>query len=324
MHNKTWSRELVCIGGPGDFQDDAQGSDFEIVQLKPGKLHGSVTHLGICDTRISAGWFNSDLRARGTLCKDKIVLGTVLDSTGRSSHWWEDMHPGDITVFPPNVAQDAIYTGEAAYLTVSIALPELLSMLEGEKRLEDPLFWGTKQLLHTDRLIGDDVRRQLKGILSGVAHKATIPSAQAADFLRRSIIEAFVLSLTRGLPAERKISSSTGARIVRETEDYVDAAGERPVHVSELCNVLKVPRRSLHRAFYDTLGMGPVSYLRRRRLSAVYSVLSRRDSKIVSIGDLAFENGFPESGRFAAFYRAHFGETPSETYLSRSVRTLNR
>jgi AraC family ethanolamine operon transcriptional activator len=224
------------------------------------------------------------------------------------------MHPGDITVFPPGVAQDAIYSGEAAYLTVYITLPELLSMLQGEKRLEDPSFWGRKQLFHTDPLIGDEIRRQLKGILSGVAHKATIPSVQAADFLRRSVIEAFVRGLTKGLPPEAELSSSTGARLVKEVEDYVGGAGERPVHVSELSNVLKVPRRSLNRAFNDTLGMGPVTYLRRRRLSAIHSVLSRRDPTMISIADLAFEHGFPESGRFAAYYRAHFGETPSETY----------
>jgi len=43
------------------------------------------------------------------------------------------------------------------------------------------------------------------------------------------------------------------------------------------------------------------------------------DTSTISIGDLAFEYGFPQTGRFAAYYRAHFGETPSETLRSRSV-----
>jgi len=41
--------------------------------------------------------------------------------------------------------------------------------------------------------------------------------------------------------------------------------------------------------------------------------------KAPSIGDFAFEYGFPETGRSAAYYRALFGETPSKTLLSRSV-----
>jgi AraC family ethanolamine operon transcriptional activator len=81
---------------------------------------------------------------------------------------------------------------------------------------------------------------------------------------------------------------------------------------------LKASRRSLHRAFVDTLGVSPAAYLRRRRLSTIRSILSGRDTPVISIADLAFEYGFPEPGRFAAYYRAHFGETPSETLRSRS------
>src|SRR5262249_32022838 len=144
------------------------------------------------------------------------------------------------------------------------------------------------------------------------------PSDNAADFLKRSIIESFVVGLMGALPSAN-VRSYTGARLVSEAEDYIDAAGRRPVHISELCSALKVSRRSLHRVFTDTLGIGPAAYLRRRRLSAIRSILSRRDTETTSIGDLAFEYGFPQTGRFAAYYRAHFGETPSETLRSRSV-----
>jgi AraC family ethanolamine operon transcriptional activator len=156
------------------------------------------------------------------------------------------------------------------------------------------------------------------GIISSIERKFTAPSDQAIDFLQRSIIEPFVFGLTSALPPT---SAQTGARLVDETEDYIDAAGGRPIHVSELCSALKVSRRSLHRAFAETLGIGPVAYLRRRRLSAIRSILRRRDVATISISDLAFEYGFPETGRFAAYYRAHFGETPSQTLRSGRAST---
>jgi AraC family ethanolamine operon transcriptional activator len=154
--------------------------------------------------------------------------------------------------------------------------------------------------------------------MSDLQRRANAPSAQAADFLRRSIIEGFVVSLMSTSPPDKNRPFCTGARFVREVEDYVDAAGERPVHISELSSVLKVSRRSLNRAFTETLGMGPVAYLRFRRLCAIHSVLRRCDPATISIGDLAFEYGFPESGRFASYYRAHFGEMPSQTYHSKT------
>jgi transcriptional regulator GlxA family with amidase domain len=212
---------------------------------------------------------------------------------------------------------DVVHGGVTAYLVVSIPLPELASMLAGEEHLADPAFWNTKGVYHTDPLVAAHMLQRLMGIID-IVEKFTAPSDNAADFLKRSIIESFVVGLTGALPSAN-VRSYTGARLVSEAEDYIDAAGKRPVHISELCRSLKVSRRSLHRAFTDTLGIGPAAYLRRRRLSAIRSILRRRDTATISIGDLAFEYGFPQTGRFAAYYRAHFGETPSETLRSRSV-----
>jgi AraC family ethanolamine operon transcriptional activator len=316
MHNEIWSMETVPINGPDDLREATRGADLEIVQLTPGKLRGTIKHLGIGNLGISTGQFSSDSRVRGTMHRERVVLGTLLESAGRSTQWWREIRPGDVGVFPAGVEIDVIHSGVTAYLAVSIPLQELSSMLGGEEHLANPAFWNKKGVYHTDHLVGAEMLQRLMRIISDIEHRLATPSAQAADFLRRSIIESFVASLTSALPPARG-RCYTGARLVSETEDYVDAAGGRPVHISELCNALKVSRRSLHRAFDDTLGMGPNAYLRRRRLSAIHSVLKRSDPTAISIGDLAFEHGFPETGRFASYYRAHFGETPSETCLSR-------
>jgi AraC family ethanolamine operon transcriptional activator len=318
--DKTWSMEVVTIHGPEDLRETTRGSDIEIVQLKPGKLRGSITHFGIRNTGISVGRFDSEIRMRGILHREKVVLGTILDRAGCVTQWWTDVERGDVGIFPARVEFDAIHGGGADYLVISITLPELSSMLGGEERLADPAFWNTKRLYHTDPLTSNEMLQRLMSIMSGVKRKSTAPSTRAADFLQRSIIEAFIVALMSALPPEKKRSCYTGARLVSEAEDYANAAGGRPVHISELCSALKASRRTLHRAFSDTLGIGPVAYLRSRRLSAVRSVLSRCDPGTISIGDVAFDYGFPETGRFAAYYRAHFGETPSETCRSRSVR----
>ena len=326
LDKKAWSAEIVPINGPDDLRETTRGSDVEIVQLKPGKLLGSIKHFGVGNLGISLGWFDSAIRMRGGLHQERTVLGTILDSAGHVTQWWKDVRPGDIGVFPARVEFDAIHNGGAAYLVVSIALPELLARLSSEERLADPAFWNTKRVYATDSLVGAEMLQGLIGIVSGIEHKFTAPSDRAVDFLQRSIIESFVLALMSALPpvsARSYTGARTGARLVSETEDYIDARDGRPIHISELCGALKVSRRSLHRAFTDTLGIGPAAYLRRRRLSAIRSILSRCDTATISIGDLAFDYGFPETGRFAAYYRAHFGETPSETLRSRSGSALS-
>ena len=327
MDKKTCSAEVVPIKGPDDLREATRGADLEIVQLKPGKLRGSIRHIGIGSLGISTGQFSSETRMRGTMHRERVVLGTLLDSAGLSTQWWREIRPGDVGVFPAQAEIDVVHGGATAYLVVSIPLPELASMLAGEEHLADPAFWNTKGVYHTDPLIGAEMLQRLIGIISGIEYKFAAPSDQNTDFLQRSIVECFVVGLRSALaPANARsgISARSGARLVSETEDYIDASAGRPVHISELCCALKVSRRSLHRAFVDTLGVGPAAYLRRRRLSAIRSILSRRDIPTISIGDLAFEHGFPETGRFAAYYRAHFGETPSQTLRSKSVSAPSR
>jgi AraC-like DNA-binding protein len=316
LDEKTWSKETVPINGPDSLRKVTRGADLEGVQLKPGKLRGFIKHFGIGNLEISLGRFNSETRVRGVMHQEKVVLSTILDSAGRVTQWWKDVLPGDVVIFPAGVEFDGISTGGAGYLAVSIPLPELSSMLGSEEDLADPTFWDKKRVSNLDPLIGGEMRQRLMGIVSGIEQKFTAPSDQAGHFLQRSIIEPFVFGLTSALPP-RSGRSYTGARLVSETEDYMDAAAGRPVHISELSSALNVSRRSLHRAFADTLGIGPAAYLRSRRLSAIRLVLTRSDPAAISIGDLAFEYGFPEAGRFAAYYRAHFGETPSETLRSR-------
>ena len=323
MEGKTWSIDVVPINGPEDLRESTRGSDIETVQLKPGKLQGSITHIGIGDLSISMGQISSGIRTRGPLHRKRIAMGTILASAGSISHWWTDVRPGDIGIFPPGVESDAINSRAAAYLVVSIDLPELLSMLDCEDRLADPAFWNTKRLCRTDPQIGTEIRPRLNGIMSILGGRASLPSMQSADFLSRAIVEAFVVSLMSAQPPQSGQSCYNGARLVREAEDYVDAAEGRPVHISELCSTLRVSRRSLHRAFEETLDMWPVAYLRLRRLSTIRSVLKRSDPATIAIADLAFEHGFPEPGRFAAYYRAHFGESPSETLRAASLGTRN-
>jgi len=316
---KSWTKSLVPVNGPEDLRKITRASEIEIVQLRPGKLQGTIMHFGIGNLEVSVGQFNSAIRIRGCLNPERVAIGIILDSAGRITEWWKDVQRGDVGVFPARVELDEIHEGGAAYLVASIALPELLSMLGGQERLEDPGFWNRKSLWRPDLRVSEEIRRLLKGIVSDIERKATAPSTQASDFLQRTIIEAFLTGLISSMPPDREQCCSTGARIVHEADDYLDAVGGRPVHISELCSALKISRRNLHRAFATTLGMGPIAYLRRRRLSAIYSVLKRNNPATISIGDLAFDYGFPEPSRFAGYYRAHFGESPSETCRLRSA-----
>jgi AraC-like DNA-binding protein len=316
----NWFREVVPINSSDDMREATRGADIEAMQLKPGKFQGSISHTLLGSMGLSVGQFSSDMRARGPMIQDPqmVGLGTLLSCAGSTIQSWEQTKVGDAVIFPAGVETDVIFGGSTTYLVVSVPIQELIAQVSEEGPLADPMFWSDKRvkLFHNNPLASQVVQRGLSGIVSGIESKRTPPSANAIDFLRRAILESFLMiiagsSLQRG--NERPYS--TGARLVSEAEDYVDRAGSRPVHISELCTALNVSRRSLHRAFADTVDLGPVAYLRRRRLSRIRSILRQSDVN-VTIADLAFEHGFPDPARFSAYYRAVMGETPSETRRS--------
>jgi len=316
MDNKTLSMDVKRIECSHDLRECTRGSDVDIVQLKAGRQHGFLAHIAINRLAMSVGRFALDVRARGLINPDRVTLGMMLVSPGRVSHWWKDVRPGDVVIVPPGTEMDAIYLSRAWYVTIAMDLSDLTTVLGGEEQMSDPTRWNVRGVRHVDPLLGRSVRRRLAGIILNLKPDNLTASAQAVDFLRRSIVEGFVISLLNACPQDRDPSLSAGARLVSAVENYVDAEGERPVHISELCSALRVSRRALHRAFVDTLNMGPIAYLRRRRLSAIQTALKRTDRTTTPIADIAFEYGFPNPGRFAAYYRSLFGESPSQTRRS--------
>lgn len=98
-------------------------------------------------------------------------------------------------------------------------------------------------------------------------------------------------------------------RFVRIAQANLD----KPARIPELCRIIGVEPRQLRRACQAILGMTPVSHLHMLRLSEVRRTLSTPDGATSTITEVASRFGFHELGRFAAAYRAAFGEHPSDT-----------
>jgi len=88
---------------------------------------------------------------------------------------------------------------------------------------------------------------------------------------------------------------------------------DKPTRIPDLSRAIGVEPRQLRRACQAILGMTPVSHLHTLRLSEVRRTLSTPDGAAATITEVASRFGFHELGRFAAAYRAAFGEQPSET-----------
>jgi AraC-like DNA-binding protein len=103
-------------------------------------------------------------------------------------------------------------------------------------------------------------------------------------------------------------------RTVRRVVELIDSSPQTPFSVADLAVSAGVSERSLHAAFRRQLGTSPMAYLRQRRLEQAHDeLLSLDPAGGAKVTDVALRYGFAHGGRFAAAYRARFGEPPSVT-----------
>jgi AraC-like DNA-binding protein len=297
-----------------------QGSHHEVMQLGRGKFRGSLSHAGIGDFSLSVGSFSVGVRAQRVPTDDKLIVGMLLYSEDRVTHWSFDMRPADVLVMPPCTEHDGVFHGAAAYAAIRLDLAEVMSLSKGEPRLSDPAAWLEKNHYRADTSISIAATRRLPLIISRLAQHQGALSDAAADFWKRSIVDAVTGTIIDALPPDSRGPSPSAMQLIGKVDDYLDATGHRPVHISEICAHLNVTRRTLHRAFFDALGLGPITFLRHKRLCAIHSALRDSDPATTTVAQIAIQHGFIELGRFSHYYHSLFGEYPSETLRSRGRR----
>jgi AraC-like DNA-binding protein len=93
----------------------------------------------------------------------------------------------------------------------------------------------------------------------------------------------------------------------------LEAQPERNLRIGEICAALGVSERTLRSVCAEHLGMSPSSYLRLRRMQQVGRALQSGNPEAAGVAEIARRYGVRGLGRFAAKYRALYGELPSAT-----------
>ncbi|MDN5002027.1 helix-turn-helix domain-containing protein [Bradyrhizobium sp. GCM10027634] len=312
------SRKLDGFEG---LRGAVHGSHVDVMQLGRGRLRGRLSHVGIGDFSLSIGTFNVGMRTQRVSSDDKLIIGMLLAAEERVAHWAFDMQLNDVLVIPPLLEHDGVFHGASAYAAMRFDLGEVATLFSGEGRLSDPDAWRSRGHFRADPKTGAIATRRLVRIMSHLRARSASLTPATADFWKRSIVECMAANIMSSLPPDDSGWLPSARRLIRRVEDYLDATGTRPVHVAEICAALGVSRRTLHRAFQEVFGLGPVSFLRHKRLCAVHSILRRSAPGSTTVAAVAMEQGFYELGRFAQYYLAMFGEHPSQTLGGATLQT---
>ncbi|WP_433087806.1 AraC family transcriptional regulator [Dactylosporangium sp. CA-052675] len=222
--------------------------------------------------------------------------------------------PEDGMLFPVSHSFVGEY-GRSALGAVSLPLPYVADLAEAETGLPaaDLRFEGALP-------VSEAMRRYWAGTAAYLSRQLTTPGLDLppllAEHLRRlgavTMLSAFpntTMTAARA-PADGRVAPA----VVRRAKAFMEENPERPLTVAEIAAAAGVGSRGLQVAFRRHLGITPMEYLRRVRLERVHRELrAAGPGDGVTVRETARRWGFANPGRFAAEYRAVYGQPPSRT-----------
>ena len=179
-----------------------------------------------------------------------------------------------------------------------------------------PLTFGRKGpplQFSTDPQATRDFQRGVMGIISD-AHEfpAMLEDERGREVLRRRVMDVLTNVLAGAWDTARPLPTpSTRAYVVARAIEFMESRLADPIVIADVCAAVRVCPRTLRYSFETVLGVSPKRYLLATRLNRVRSGLARGTRE--AIQSVAARWGFWHMGRFAQYYRATFGEWPSET-----------
>ncbi len=135
--------------------------------------------------------------------------------------------------------------------------------------------------------------------------------------LEDELVTRFVLAMcTNGYP--RAPQGRQVPSYLHLAEEFLLANLKAAVTRDRLAEEASVCIRTLTRAFNKFHGMGPMAFLKQRRMDAAFVDLLAVGSELATVTDIAHGYGFAHLGKFAIEYQNLFGELPSSTLKHRA------
>lgn len=285
--------------------------DQRYEQLSAGRFEGEVDELRVGPVQVFAERANQVVLQAGRLNGQRTSIALV---RAHASPGWYCGHrlTGEHLIGVAPQGDFDLVAGAGMQITAlsvdTQALRDLLTLVEGA----DAQLPAVSALLSPSPGALENIRTLLHAALAlAQAGASACAHTAARRMLVLSLVDA-MLGCGGGSPAAAlPASAASRRRIVSRARQYMQAHAHEVIAVPDLCRAIGTSRRALQYAFEDVMQISPVTYLRALRLNQVRHEL--RNPASGSVGDVASRWGFWHLSRFAADYRAMFGELPSAT-----------
>ncbi|MBP2455416.1 AraC family transcriptional regulator [Mycolicibacterium lutetiense] len=294
-----------------DLGDAVNQAGLKAFQLSGAAPSGSLLHAAHAGVALSSGQFDSRVQIGGALSDEAISICVGLQIPPRNRLMLRDIDTGIVSLFRPGDEQEAFHDHNTRYAVITLSEETLESEAE---RLGLP--FSPNAFRHTGIHPQPMARTHLTAISTVLARLHQADSQTRLDSAALADIVAALIGHFSQRPAPLILRPlRQREKIVELTRTHIDQNLDQHLDTEDLARRAGVSRRTLTRAFEETLGESPRSYVTRMRLHRIRCDLLAADPRATTIADVSNQWGISELGRMSARYRALFGELPSQTRL---------
>lgn len=307
----------LLFSSADEMSQAMHGVEIEINVLRDGFFPYGLLSAQLGECMLDVGEVGACVTAAGAVLGHSVWLIAPLQKAGT---WYLNglpCEPGDLAVFRPGAETFAFTDGPVRWAALQIPTPVWECMTDEFGAPDSARRRGNMEMVKLAPAARRALHQALRdaiALLRDYPRLAEMP--QISQTVRQSLVQAFArAALQPELGAATPVPGFLHGRVVKAAEDFLHANPEMLLlHVADLCRAARVSERTLRNAFNEAFGMGPMRYLRIRRLNQVRGLLLNPQGAIASVTEAAMRLEFFDLGRFARDYRGLFGEKPSETW----------
>lgn len=290
----------------------------QYTQISPGEFRGSLMDLSIGPIQLFRESINKSVDQHGQPWPDSFVIGVPITVDGEGFWSGDSLTENSIFTLRPN-SELKFKTPTYSDIFVSVISLDLFEYYSEIIETVDPRITMELNGVEPANEALCCALRMRCNMLFSVAQEN--PQALSSPAARQAILNDFMTGTFEAIYGLGKVTPHQSRQnvhryIVERAREYILSRKENPPTVIEICEELRISRRTLHYGFWKVLGINPVTYLRYLRLNGARREIINSNYGTVTIGDIAARWGFWHMGMFSSYYKQLFGETPSATRRS--------
>lgn len=255
---------------------------FSYAMVPPERILLARVHSGSIDARIERGAFEGfgagQVGAFGAIAGESLI--------GMCRHVRADLYSVDRALLDQVAAPDS---EDRVRLTGSVPVTaaagaQLVSALD-----------------HLRETVASDLDAEQSPLVVGAAQRY-IAASMLATFPNTAGME----------PAARDRRDSTPV-LLRRAIAFIEDNADTDISLADIAGAVYVTPRALQYMFRKHRDCTPMEYVRRVRLHQAHLDLITGNHTTATVGDVARRWGFGHLGRFAVYYRQHYGQSPNVT-----------